>query len=238
MIISTVIIMHCYQSSPVIDRHDSGNVIEKRQTESVDEIFTNPVKLRSLAINKTKFLHYLSRVSNSTLNKACEVFGVSSLTSALLQRKFLSCAGLVIYQNYSDSEGNIQLPKQFHKCKKMSFQNSGLRIALLSWPGSGNSWVRQLIESTTGIYTGSRNCDVDYIKMGMLGEGITTGNVMAIKYHFNYKPTAKVIYIIRNPYDAIVAEWNRRLSTRLQNKGSSTTQNPHLTILSKERFGT
>lgn len=28
-------------------------------------------------------------------------------------------------------------------------------VALASYPGSGNTWIRQLIEAASGIYTGS-----------------------------------------------------------------------------------
>ncbi|XP_030831390.1 WSCD family member AGAP003962-like [Strongylocentrotus purpuratus] len=37
-------------------------------------------------------------------------------------------------------------------------------IALLSYPGSGNTWVRYLIESATGIYTGSIHTDNDLFR--------------------------------------------------------------------------
>lgn len=75
----------------------------------------------------------------------------------------MNCSGLKIYQFFSDAKGNIRKPNQFHSCKKMSFQNSGIQTLLVSHPGSGNSWVRQLLEATTGIYTGAdRDCDIDY----------------------------------------------------------------------------
>ena len=35
-----------------------------------------------------------------------------------------------------------------------------LPTALASFPGSGNTWVRFLIESATGIFTGSRYKDL------------------------------------------------------------------------------
>ena len=50
----------------------------------------------------------------------------------------------------------------------MSFQSSGSVIVLASFPGSGNSWVRQLLESATGIYTGALYCDGAYVRAGMI----------------------------------------------------------------------
>ena len=39
-------------------------------------------------------------------------------------------------------------------------------IALASFPGSGNTWVRYLIERATGIYTGSYYDDGDLFRKG------------------------------------------------------------------------
>ena len=75
------------------------------------------------------------------------------------------------------------MPQQFHNYKKMSFRDSGIQTLLVSYPDSGNSWVHQLLETTTGIHTGSdRDFDVDYLKEGMLGEGIVSDHVLAVKF--------------------------------------------------------
>ena len=135
----------------------------------------------------------------------------------------------------------MQVPKPFHNCKKMSFQDFGIPTMLVSFPGSGNSWVRQLLESATGIYTGSdRDCDLDYIKIGMLGEGITSQNVIAVKFHLGVLPTdwpfKKVIYIIRNPYDAIVAEYQRFFTAKFK-KRTELSINPHVSKFGIDKFG-
>ena len=44
------------------------------------------------------------------------------------------------------------------KCKPISFlpiNNQLKRAGIISFPGSGNTWIRHLIEQATGIYTGS-----------------------------------------------------------------------------------
>ena len=41
------------------------------------------------------------------------------------------------------------------------------RIALTSVPGSGNTWVRYLIERTTGIFTGSVYGDRSLMRGGL-----------------------------------------------------------------------
>ena len=42
--------------------------------------------------------------------------------------------------------------------------------ALASFPGSGNTWLRFLIESATGIFTGSRYKDLQIQMYGLWGE--------------------------------------------------------------------
>ena len=209
----------------------------KERNEIAEHVAANPLKLKLSAIHCSRtFKKYLVHLSNSSLSRLCQNFRVSNLTSPPLQYKFLQCTGLSIYKYFSDRKGNIRMPSQLHRCKKMSFQDSGIPTLLVSWPGSGNSWVRQLLEATTGIYTGAhRDCDIDYIKVGMLGEGISSENVVAVKYHkgrliFKMK---KVIYIVRNPYDAIVAEFNR-LNAK---KDKILRKAPHVSQINITRFG-
>ena len=188
-----------------------------------------------------KFFHkYVQQLPSSTINCLSQQLGISSLTSMQLRYDFMKCPGLTLYNFFSDSEGNIQVPKPFHDCKEMSFRDSGAPTLLVSFPGSGNSWVRQLLESTTGIYTGSVFCDLDYIKNGMLGEGVHSENVLAIKFHFGQLPTLpikKIMYVIRNPYDAILAEYKRYyLSERVPNRTIKVDSNAHISELSDESY--
>ncbi|XP_070185073.1 WSCD family member GA21586-like [Littorina saxatilis] len=84
--------------------------------------------------------------------------------------------------------------------------------ALASVHGSGNTWVRHLLQQLTGIYTGSVYNDKQLIRGGFLGESVRDGTVVAIKTHLVEKdhPYERAILIIRNPYDAMFAEFNRR----------------------------
>jgi len=210
--------------------------------KTADRLATDQFKLHYVAKNcDEKFREYVSKMSSSTVDHLCQQFGISSLNSQQLQYDFMRCPGLTLYQFFMNSEGNIQVPKPFHNCKKMSFRHSGVPTMLVSFPGSGNSWVRQLLESTTGIYTGSVFCDLDYIKNGMIGEGIHSQNVLAIKYHFGKPPPLpfkKIIYIIRNPYDAIIAEYKRWYqSDRVTFKRTEVVSNPHTSDLPDQSFG-
>ena len=83
------------------------------------------------------------------------------------------------------------------------FQNgtSKPKYLLRSFPGSGNTWVRQVLEKVTGIctgvghtmyvanmcsytaYTGSVYCDYEIWRSGMIGEGLDTRSVLVVKAH-------------------------------------------------------
>ncbi|KAK7088832.1 WSCD family member CG9164-like [Littorina saxatilis] len=99
-------------------------------------------------------------------------------------------------------------------CKRnLSFSSVPLPLtALASVQGSGNTWVRHLLHQLTGIYTGSVYSDRQTVSRGFLGEGVRDGTVVAIKTHRVEKehPYDRAILIIRNPYDAIFAEFNRQ----------------------------
>jgi len=125
-------------------------------------------------------------------------------------------------------------------------------VALASFPGSGNTWVRGLLQDTTGICTGGIYCDTTLRKNGYPGECIRSGVVLVVKTHqidprwtgvhfdesipsthFNklkYIPVySSAIFLVRNPFDALVSEWNR-----LQTINSSDS---HVNCAGKELFG-
>ncbi|XP_068166162.1 sialate:O-sulfotransferase 2-like [Antennarius striatus] len=88
-------------------------------------------------------------------------------------------------------------------------------VALTSFPGSGNTWVRHLIELTTGFYTGSAYFDKTLYSQGFKGEGEDwrKGTTICIKTHSKEKESIdefdSTILLIRNPYKAIISEFNR-----------------------------
>ncbi|KAI9141713.1 hypothetical protein BKA69DRAFT_1124622 [Paraphysoderma sedebokerense] len=90
------------------------------------------------------------------------------------------------------------------------------RIALASYPRSGNTFLRTYLERLFGIYTGSIQNDT---RLGQVfpGEGHTSpSKVLFVKTHepFFYKPTTDdipydaAIYIVRNPFESIMSFWH------------------------------
>jgi len=102
-------------------------------------------------------------------------------------------------------------------------------IGLASYPSSGNTWLRYLIEGITGYYTGSMYNDISIRKKGYYGEGVPAdaGLVLTVKTHghttgagahvarekqLEYNHHSEVnhtaILLIRNPYKAIIGHRN------------------------------
>jgi hypothetical protein len=109
-------------------------------------------------------------------------------------------------------------------------------ITLPSYPGSGNTWVRHLIQESTRIFTGSAYFDPN-ITLTFPGEGIKDNTVIVIKTHYpcggcwqigipntylnrpvkDYETglvphVTTIIYLIRSPFDTLLADFNRMRS--------------------------
>ena len=124
-------------------------------------------------------------------------------------------------------------------------------VALVSPPGSGNTWLRGLLERATGYCTGYVTCDYTMLTRGFIGENINSGSVLVVKTH---SPKAQwtrgriankilrkiarrigirtdpgfssAIVLLRNPYDSLIAEWNRILANHNQ-LGMQLNNTPH-----------
>lgn len=142
--------------------------------------------------------------------------------------QFLDNFALHDYHDCVASKQALLMVRNQTQCyKRRSFLNRTTPIvALVSFPGSGNSWVRHILEQSTGILTGSIYCDTT-LKASFPGEFIVSANVLAVKTHHGdstYLPSrvqehmgqktkfAKAILIVRDPYDALVSEANRQWS--------------------------
>jgi hypothetical protein len=138
------------------------------------------------------------------------------------------------------------------------------KMALMSYPGSGNTWIRGIIERLSGYFTGSIYADKDiYVKgsiifhfkfatenvqiescrIGFYGEGvpIDCGCTIVQKTHDlqrnDYQPfiNKSAILIIRNPYGALVSYRNFRTTGNSHTASASLTQ---FTGLEWEKFVT
>ena len=71
------------------------------------------------------------------------------------------------------SEGPlVELTPSPCRFRNTSDMDSNVTTLLVSFPGSGNTWVRGLLQQLTGICTGSVFCDIDLRRRGFPGDGI------------------------------------------------------------------
>ena len=128
------------------------------------------------------------------------------------------------------------------QCSLLDGKKRG-RYALLSLPGSGNTWVRGLLEKATGVCTGSMWCDPSLRAKHFCMEGVRSTSVLVVKNHdthlrwvgvplgdgesVNNKPDfIGGILIHRNPFKATIAEWNRDAAVILTANVTDETDAP------------
>eukprot|EP01041_Mallomonas_annulata_P006866 gene6866-13914_t len=114
-------------------------------------------------------------------------------------------------------------------------------VILVSYPRSGNSYLRTLLERNTGIITGSdsragRTLSASLLKCGFKGEGIVDDSVWIVKTHYperlgylKYK-AMRVILLIRNPFDVIESYFHMAM-TNTHNKSLSTEAFQSLSLI-------
>ncbi|XP_006010796.1 sialate:O-sulfotransferase 2 isoform X2 [Latimeria chalumnae] len=111
-----------------------------------------------------------------------------------------------------------QTQVQDNRCMDRKFLPSRSKqlVALASFPGAGNTWARHLIELATGYYTGSYYFDGSLYNKGFKGERDhwKSGRTICIKTHESGRKEIETfgsaILLIRNPYKALMAEFNRK----------------------------
>ena len=103
---------------------------------------------------------------------------------------------------------------------------AGETVSMVSYPRSGNSMLRGLLEGLTGTVTGSdsrpdRAMARDLQLYGLVGEGNVGshkggGNVWVVKTHFPEKygwkdfATQRAILLVRNPFNTIRSYFNSK----------------------------
>uniref|UniRef100_A0A3B5BDV2 Sulfotransferase n=1 Tax=Stegastes partitus TaxID=144197 RepID=A0A3B5BDV2_9TELE len=108
------------------------------------------------------------------------------------------------------------------RCKERMFlpQRSSSLVALSSFPGAGNTWVRHLIELVTGYYTGSFYFDGTlYNRFKGEKDYWKSGRSICVKTHESGQKEIEMfdsaILLIRNPYRSLMAEFNRKCAGHL-----------------------
>ena len=80
--------------------------------------------------------------------------------------------------------------KATDNCLFLSPRNRPL-VALASFPGSGNTWVRGLLQKATRVCTGATYCDISLRVQGFPAEGVSSPSTLVVKTHNPYPHWAK-----------------------------------------------
>ncbi len=122
----------------------------------------------------------------------------------------------------------------------------GLRgpILLASFPGSGNTWLRHVLQSGSRMLVGSMYSD-ESLRGAFPAESVRDGTAPFVKTHFPCEacwtnprtgaliPVAKTgylasasgtLYVLRSPLDALVAEFSRKATARNHTGAASPEQ--------------
>ncbi|KAJ0004222.1 hypothetical protein NQD34_010436 [Periophthalmus magnuspinnatus] len=154
----------------------------------------------------------LFSVNEASDRQQCEQSSVSNQTTAALST-----------HTERDHYHVYQTPVLDSRCKERMFlpQRSSSLVALSSFPGAGNTWVRHLIELVTGYYTGSFYFDGTLYNRGFKGEKDywKSGRSICVKTHESGQKEIEMfssaILLIRNPYRSLMAEFNRKCAGHL-----------------------
>lgn len=86
------------------------------------------------------------------------------------------------------------------------------KIGLISYPGSGNTWLRYLLQQATGYYTGSEYNDLNLQFGGFPAEGVNNQSVIVVKTHYQVNISDghfdRIILLVRNPFDTAQSAFN------------------------------
>jgi len=92
---------------------------------------------------------------------------------------------------------------------------SGFKTGFMTFPRSGNTFLRKYLELITGVVTGSDMPIENPMPLqmaGLLGEGVVDDSCWIVKTHYPIPTTEqafncnKIIICVRNPFDIIVSK--------------------------------
>ncbi|KAL4237963.1 hypothetical protein ACF0H5_002673 [Mactra antiquata] len=136
--------------------------------------------------NLYEWKQHLKHHINDNYNTANRMKTIETLSNTVSSRDFINCT---------------------EKRVKLSKHNLPI-TGLSSFPGSGNTWTRHLIQQMTGLATSSEYCDRSLLNNGFPYECSTDrSHMIVVKTHEtkHYHSFQKLVLLIRNPYDALLS---------------------------------
>ena len=174
----------------------------------------------------------LNHVYWPTLSWGCRLYVLSFLT--LQEICILGCTNKAAYVTFlREVDARVGKAMNPHRFLPPGYftPSSMHKTCLVSYPRSGNSFVRRKLEQATGIITGSdsrtnRTLSKALLRCGFLGEGVCDDSVFIVKSHFperlGYRifSSHRILLLVRNPFAAIESYFHMGL-TNSHNKSLS-----------------
>ncbi|KAH3768740.1 WSC domain-containing protein 1-like [Dreissena polymorpha] len=119
----------------------------------------------------------------------------------------------ILYRSFIPQEGDSASDKVTCTRREVKLSPTILSPpALVSFPGSGSTWVRHMVQQMTGIATVSVYCDLYLYKHGFPYECRVEKAKYAslVKTHEigRVKKYTRAVLLLRNPYDALLSYFN------------------------------
>ena len=139
--------------------------------------------------------------------------------------------GDLVFKNHfaRDLDDNIVFPRS--SCSRLASVRllpGSLPVrALVSYPGSGNTWMRDLVEAATGLYTGNER---DWAGMKSMNDHQLGADVLVKSHHMRFSRQVQrqltseedfdwrldniryfggeAVMLLRSPWDALRSSWN------------------------------
>jgi hypothetical protein len=122
-------------------------------------------------------------------------------------------AHLIYKPQQYENKSNVHWCSELHFIKKSSSEDENLVTGLASFPGSGNTWIRHILQQATGIYTASVYKETLSLTNGIPLQMINS-SALVVKTHkygrSEYRLFDKAVLLIRDPLKSILAEYNRQ----------------------------
>ena len=229
---ATAELPHPLKRNPETLVHSAGG-----ETTSIIEIPKKIDKMESIIERKVRKSEMQSSTILSKINGTTEKSYWNRNTGDCLDDLCLSYLRKTAYLCYKSCHSLAEIEGQLladipRRCKFRKADGHNV-VALVSVPGSGNTWVRGLLEKSTGRCTGSIYCDIPLRSQGFVGEYIHDGSVLVVKTHtsdFQWRGAHlenrnimdafydAAILLIRNPFDTFVTERHRSILHEMEEK--------------------
>lgn len=112
----------------------------------------------------------------------------------LVNQTTLDNNSLSLYRSCDKQTKELFRHASQHKNSCRFIGGSRRPVALVSFPGSGSTWVRGLLEQVTGVCTGAEYCDALLRNSGFIGESITSTYYVVLYITISTKKDSESIH--------------------------------------------